>query len=149
MKTEVPRYSPHLPLPLYRYIPGKGPKDEHRKDLPKIKKRDFSEAYRYGIDLFNHEFYYEAHEVWEELWHEVGHSTLQGKFLKALIQLSAIQLKLILQETKPAHRLQTSAQKLLEDILLSMHVKNFMGISLPDLIQQSRQFEKFQIKFSL
>ncbi len=29
--------------------------------------------YLRGIDLFNHGYYWEAHEVWEGLWHTAGH----------------------------------------------------------------------------
>ncbi|TGQ49534.1 DUF309 domain-containing protein, partial [Mesorhizobium sp. M1C.F.Ca.ET.210.01.1.1] len=25
--------------------------------------------FRWGIDLFNHGYYWEAHEAWEPLWH--------------------------------------------------------------------------------
>lgn len=138
------RYLNHLSLPDYRYIPGKGPKDEQRKDIPKFELIPLSEenwkeneAYLYGVDLFNHEFYYEAHEVWEELWHVTGHDTLEGKFLKAMIQLSAIQLKVSLQEKKPAERLRHSACKILLDLSLAEEVvaTHYMGFSLHHFIK--------------
>jgi hypothetical protein len=48
--------------------------------------------YLFGVDLFNHEFYWEAHETWEPLWHEAGHETGPGYFMKAMIQVSAVML---------------------------------------------------------
>lgn len=106
------RHLPQLPLPTYRYIPGQSPKDEKRQDISKCKLEKLreinwktNEAYLYGIDLFNNEFYFEAHEVWEELWFKTGRENPEGKFLKALIQISGARLKIKMNEAKPAQRL--------------------------------------------
>jgi predicted metal-dependent hydrolase len=48
-----------------------------------------SEDYLFGIDLYNHAYWWESHEVLEELWHLAGHRTQQGWFLQGLIQLAA------------------------------------------------------------
>jgi predicted metal-dependent hydrolase len=48
-----------------------------------------SEDYLYGIDLYNFAYWWEAHEVLEELWHLAGHRSPQGRLLQGLIQLSA------------------------------------------------------------
>jgi hypothetical protein len=53
-----------------------------------------SEVYRYGIDLFNHGFYWEAHEAWEALWHAAGRRGAIALWLKALIKLAAAAVKL-------------------------------------------------------
>jgi hypothetical protein len=47
----------------------------------------------YGVDLFNQGYYWEAHEVWEELWHACGRSGQTGTFLKGLIKLAAAGVK--------------------------------------------------------
>ena len=39
-----------------------------------------------GIDLYNQKQFYEAHEIWEELWTE--YRQVDDKFIQALIQLS-------------------------------------------------------------
>jgi hypothetical protein len=45
--------------------------------------------YLYGIDLFNHGFYWEAHEAWEGLWVACGRSGATATYLQALITLAA------------------------------------------------------------
>ncbi len=136
MKLKI-RYLPEIPLPQYRYLPGKGSKDEHRKDIPSFKLKKLhqnnwksNEAYLYGIDLFNHEFYYEAHEVWEELWFATGVKSPEGFFLKALIQLSGARLKIKMKEERPALRLFKLASE-----NLGNSPSSFMGLDLENLLK--------------
>ena len=145
-REEGDRFCAHLPLPSYRYIPGKGPKDEHRQDIPKLKIETLppdrwreNEAYLYGIDLYHHDYFYEAHEVWEELWHKVGHKTLEGNFLKALIQCAAVRLKIGQGETSAAERMSKRIQELLDDLAHSGAcgpTGEFMGMMIPSLLKE-------------
>jgi hypothetical protein len=44
----------------------------------------YGKGYAHGIDLFNEQHFYDAHEVWEDVWREsVGH---EKGFLQGLIQ---------------------------------------------------------------
>ena len=101
----IPRYAPDLPLPPYSYVPGKFPHPisdpaghSHGQQLiPPLTSGEhwsMSLAYRYGIDLFNHGYYWEAHEAWESLWHAVGRQGTDADFLKGLIKLAATGVKL-------------------------------------------------------
>jgi hypothetical protein len=45
------------------------------------------ERLRRGIEQFNNEQFFEAHEVWEELWHEYREA--DRTFIQALIHLAA------------------------------------------------------------
>jgi predicted metal-dependent hydrolase len=45
------------------------------------------ERFYRGLELFNERDFYEAHEVWEDLWHEYRES--DRTFLQGLIQLAA------------------------------------------------------------
>lgn len=95
-----PRYSTR-PFHPYRFVPRAGrhpyrhPKGHsHGQGLPDAsafppEAWQGSEEYRFGIDLYNHAYWWEAHEILEEIWHRVGHDTLQGQFLQGLIQLAA------------------------------------------------------------
>ncbi len=47
----------------------------------------------HAIDLFNHGFYWEAHEAWEALWHAAGRKGAAADFLKGLIKLAAAGVK--------------------------------------------------------
>jgi predicted metal-dependent hydrolase len=45
------------------------------------------------MDLFNHGYYWEAHEAWESLWHAAGRTGPVADFLKGLIKLAAAGVK--------------------------------------------------------
>jgi hypothetical protein len=51
------------------------------------------DEYLYGIDLFNHRYWWEAHEVFEEFWRAAGRGTPLGDFLQGLIQVAAALVK--------------------------------------------------------
>ena len=46
-----------------------------------------------GVELFNAGYYWEAHEVWEELWHVERRVGPTAEVLKALIKLAAAGVK--------------------------------------------------------
>jgi len=54
---------------------------------------DEARMYHEGIALFNEGDYFEAHDAWEEVWHEVQHRRRE-QFYRALIQ-SAVTLELL------------------------------------------------------
>lgn len=45
------------------------------------------DRFRKGLEAFNSRDYFEAHEVWEDLWHEYRET--DRTFLQALIQIAA------------------------------------------------------------
>ena len=51
------------------------------------------DEYLYGIDLFNHGYWWEAHEVFEEFWRAAGRDTPLGDFFQGLIQIAAALIK--------------------------------------------------------
>jgi len=104
-KALPPRLAPERPLPPYAYRPGRTPhptrdpeghsygvKTETRSPPNPEDWRACGE-YLYGIDLFNHGFYWEAHEAWEGLWVACGRRGPTGTFLQALINLAAAGFK--------------------------------------------------------
>ena len=52
-----------------------------------------SPAFLRGVELFNAGYYWEAHEVWEGLWHAYGRHGAAADVLKALIKLAAAGVK--------------------------------------------------------
>jgi hypothetical protein len=100
-----PRYRPHLPLPPYTYVPGRSlhPNSDVAGHSyghaplrpPTVADSDWSthDAYLHGIDLFNHGYYWEAHETWESVWHAVGRRGPIADLLKGLIKLAAAGVK--------------------------------------------------------
>jgi hypothetical protein len=53
-----------------------------------------SDAFLWGLDLFNHGFYWEAHEAWEGLWQIADRGGPSRPLFKGLILLSAAGVKL-------------------------------------------------------
>ena len=101
-----PRYCPSKALPPYTYVPGLAPHpvSDARGHLfgkaePPAEELTTSafaenETYLYAVDLFNHGYYWEAHEEWERLWHVAGRTGPTADFLKGLIKLAAAGVKL-------------------------------------------------------
>ncbi len=101
----APRYAPELSFPAYSYVTGKFPHPVsdplgHSFGHPAgLAQRPFSETwrvsveYRFGIDLFNYGYYWEAHEAWEALWHACDRHSEAADFFKCLIKLAAAGVK--------------------------------------------------------
>ena len=96
---------PDRPLPPYAYVPGRHPhpvsdpaghsfgeRGQPVEPLDPGHPRDSAE-FQYGVALFNHGYYWEAHEVWESLWHAAGRGGPVADLLKGLIKLAAAGVK--------------------------------------------------------
>ncbi|MGH8470086.1 MAG: DUF309 domain-containing protein [Gammaproteobacteria bacterium] len=106
MSHTIPRLAPEIPLPPYAYVRGHYPHPTRDRaghsfgNAPKFwaqpapDRWEACRPYLYGIDLFNHGYFWEAHEVWEGLWHASGRKGRTADFLKGLIALAAARLKL-------------------------------------------------------
>jgi hypothetical protein len=110
--SKAPRSLSDEPLPPYSFVPGRFPhpfsnpaghshgqraaggspadSDRWQECLPYLR----------GLDLFNHGYYWEAHEAWEGLWHACGRRGPSADFFKGLIQLAVAGVKV--REGKPA-----------------------------------------------
>lgn len=142
-----PRLLPDVPLPPYTYVPGRSPhpfsdprghsfgQRPERPEPPDELRWQECRAYLYGIDLFNHGYYWEAHETWEGLWHACGRGGRMGSFLKALIKLAAAGVKL--REGKPlgVHSHAGRAVELFQQTALGMTDSRYMGLELEELIR--------------
>ncbi|MGF1581139.1 MAG: DUF309 domain-containing protein [Gemmataceae bacterium] len=103
--NDTPRYAPDTSFPPYSYVCGEFPHPEsdpnghsHGHERPTadpIDQTNWQENVTYlaAIDLFNHGYYWEAHESWESLWHAVGRTGAIASFLKGLIRLAAAGVK--------------------------------------------------------
>ncbi len=99
------RYAPDKPFPPYAYIPGRLPHpsrdprghsygvNSERPDPPDPDNWRSCQPYLYAVDLFNHGYYWEAHEAWEELWNAVDRHRPTRHFLQGLIRLAASGVK--------------------------------------------------------
>jgi len=83
-----------------------------------------SEPFRYGLDLFNYGYYWEAHEAWEPLWlaarREPAAQPL-AMLVKALIKLAAAGVKLREGNAAGAQRHARRARELTEQAGAEAH----------------------------
>jgi hypothetical protein len=97
--------------------------------------------YLYGLDLFNHGYYWEAHETWEGLWHACGRRGPAADFLKGLIKLAAVGVKV--REGKPqgvqshGRRAALLFQGLAQEP--GGEARRYFGLGLGELIRFARQ----------
>jgi len=137
------------PFPPYRYVPGAHPHPiahpqghSHRphgsphpivQHVPPDRWRD-SEDYLYGCDLYNHAFWWEAHEAWEGLWQTCDKKSTQGRFLQGLIQAAACHLKLHMKSQAGVERLRPSSLGYLKGAAEEIPAARYMGLDLPGFI---------------
>ena len=102
--SSLTRYSKQR-FPPYRHVPGRSPhptRDPAGHSFGAVaaplssfdpeRWRSCAE-YLYAIDLFNHAYWWEAHEALEAVWRAAGRRTATGMFLQGLIQVAAALLK--------------------------------------------------------
>jgi hypothetical protein len=141
-----PRYTSR-PLPPYSFVPGHAPhpiRDPrghmYGRELfepsslnPELWQR--SEAYLYGVDLFNYGFYWEAHEAWESLWAGCGRRGTTADWLKTLIKLAAALVKFREGNAPGAYRHARRSLELLDDLReeLPDRCTTYCGVNLHEL----------------
>jgi hypothetical protein len=130
------RLAPRLPLPPYRYVPGRAPHPLRHvgghlrgDDRPRPANRD--EAFRYALDLFHHDFPWEAHEVLEELWRGEAPRSLERRILQGMIQVAAAQLKFEIGAREIGERLLAAVTA---RIAHDRHDAAYRGIAVRDVI---------------
>ncbi|HKI51496.1 MAG TPA: DUF309 domain-containing protein [Geothermobacteraceae bacterium] len=146
-KPDLPRYTRRT-FPPYRFLPFQtdSPLPHPRNDpaghsygqeeeyLPGFTPADWRscEPYLYGIDLFNHAYWWEAHEAFEAIWLAAGQSSVCGRFVQGLIQLSAAQLKRFTGEFRGAQSLFLSSRE-----KLSLVTGIYLGIDVVPLLDDA------------
>ena len=151
--SESPQRYSARPFPPYRYIPGKSPhpvrdagghsRDRAPETLDRFDAESWRECdlYLYGIDLFNHGFWWEAHEALETCWHAAGRNTPTGLFVQGLIQVAAACLKRHQGFHDAAGRLaREGLEKIPRDrtCCLGIHLEQFRRAVLDALVDPSR-----------
>ena len=146
-RTHPPRYG-SAPLPASRYVPGSGAEHpgerveaagpEPQLSEPLLPRERWGEqaSYIHGIDLFNHAFWWEAHETWEGLWARAEGT--QRLFLQGLIQLAAALLKHHVRSAAGCVSLAREARGKLVAVCQRERLARggrFMGVDVPALLQ--------------
>ncbi len=122
LPISAPRYSAR-PFPPYRFVPGRHPHPssplghsfrppgEPEPPVAYHPPQDWrrSDDYLYGCDLYNHAYWWEAHEAWEGLWKLTPTDSAQRRYLQGIIQVSARHLQLFLGNLHGVERLGITA----------------------------------------
>lgn len=144
--SDRPRFLPARPFPSYAYLPGRYPHPvrdaeghSHGHVAPPVLESSLlaSDEFFWGCDLFNHGYYWEAHEAWEGLW-QLAEGDLK-LFLKGMILLCAAGVKVREGKSVPAMRHATRAGEMFRLIGEPMQsaFSKAIGLSLTDMTVMS------------
>lgn len=147
------RYAPERSLPPYAYLPGgalphptQDPRGHsHRSEPPApseylpVERWRENRDYLHGVDLYNAGFLWEAHEVWEGLWHAAKHDPPQAELLQGLIQCAAAALKVSMGQPGGLARLARAGTDRLEAVARRTG-GSCMGLELFDFARAFRAF---------
>jgi hypothetical protein len=150
------RFVPDAAFPPYTFVPGRTPHPVRdpaghsfgqSPELPPPVDSDRLQggrAYLYGVDLFNHGYYWEAHEVWEGLWRAAGRTGTTADFFKGLIKLAAAGVKVRQGQPRGITSHAAGAADLFRDIARQFggEAGIYLGLRLLDLIGFAAQIER-------
>ncbi len=97
-----PRFAPRFSLPRFAYVPGSAQPhpsglESHVPVFPLSPQGPLDQEispFLYGVDCFNAGFFWEAHEVWEQLWKLKEKHSPQSRLFQGLIALAACGVKI-------------------------------------------------------
>jgi len=142
----LPRYT-QKPFPPYRYLPRTNPhpirdpeghsygRDEVLLNQSDLKDWRQNRSYLFGVDLFNHGYYWEAHEAWETIWKGLDPVSSEAIFIQGLIQLAAACLKYTMKSKEGVLKLSQNAREKLKKVIQDEGIL-FCGINLNQLDSQ-------------
>lgn len=151
------RYAPDIPFPPYSYVTGRFPHPTRdpaghshghvEAPPPAVEPASWNKSriYLRALDLFNHGYYWEAHEAWESLWHVAGRRGAIADFLKGLIKLAAAGVKV--REGRPdgVRRHARRAIELFRQVRMAQTAaatSTFCGLNIDGLIQFAEQISE-------
>lgn len=150
------RLVPQRDLPPYAFVPGQNPHPEkpggHMEHIEvevsalREKQPEENQDYLFGLDLFNHGYYWESHVWWEALWNKAGRKGPLADFLKGLIKISAAGVKFKLGSLDPTRGHIDRAIELLEP--LEKEYGAYCGLDLNKVIGDLRKLRE-SMDFSL
>lgn len=138
-----PRYTAR-PFPSYRYVPGRTPHPRrdprgHAYGTPELPPPRFppdrwkeNAGYLFGVDLYNHRYWWECHEGLEGLWHLTGHTGPEALYLQGVIQVAAANLQRFAGKPEGAARLASEAI----EKLARVGSADYMGLKLGPFIRE-------------
>lgn len=152
MSNDPPKMLTTRELPSYTFVPGESPHPisdpqghsygAHEDAPSPICPEDWqiSETYLWGIDLFQHGYFWEAHEAWESLWHAHQRTGIIADFLKGLIQLAVAGVKVLQRKPESIKKHGKRAGELLQSVRDQLqNDSTFCGLNLEELLALSQR----------
>jgi uncharacterized protein len=146
------RYYPTMDFPPYAFVPGLHPhpgrdpqghsfgREEIAPDYFKPEDWRSNHEYLWGVDLYNHGYFWESHEAWEGLWIKCESiDETQRQYFQALIQLAAATLKILMKQPNGLKKLAKIGTDRLEAIADEVG-SHYMGLDLPAHVSAYRDF---------
>lgn len=140
----TPRYCQDRDLPGHAYLPGQGARPTEDGHPWKTQAWNGSEEsllanteFLWGIDLYNHGYYWEAHEVWEGLWMHSAKDSRTRPLLQGLIQCTGAALKAKVGQAEGCTRLSLKGLAKIESIA---DASSFVKLDLPQFAIDFREF---------
>lgn len=141
-----------LPLPPYRFLPGKAPHPEKEGGYLKGNKPEVEELteenyhknlyFLYALDLFNSHYFWESHVYWEAIWNKNQRIGEAADFLKGLIKIAAAMVKKELgsEEAYKGH--------IVRAIELLRPIRSNFGIDIEELVLKLERLDEITIKLT-
>lgn len=116
-----------IELPAYAHLPGINPR--HREDYfdricasvtsdTLVSELSETDAWHAGIHFYEHEYFWEAHEVLEAVWLQCPPNSIERHFVQAFIQLANARLKLMMGKVEASQRIFALASELYREASL-------------------------------
>jgi hypothetical protein len=143
-RLAAPRYS-DVAFPPYRFTPGRDPHPTadprghsyHKPGAPEptvdpVPPERWRESidYRYACDLYNHGYWWEAHEAWEGLWRCYERRSTGHRFLQGVIQVAAAHMQQYLGHAHGVERLQETSRAHLHSVMEQSQADEYMGLRI-------------------
>lgn len=144
------RHCPARPLPPYAFVPGHWPHPQrdaagHSVGTPEAQPAPLVPSawqdapdYLWGLDLFNHGYYWEAHEAWEGLWIAAGRHGPVAELLQGLIKLAAGALKWRQRQPRAARSLAKAATEHFGAVTAQTGATTLAGLVLAELVDRAQ-----------
>jgi hypothetical protein len=141
------RYLPQREFPAYIFIPGINPHPKksggHMAGAPEPVAPPVdparpweSEDLRYALDLYNHGYFWESHVYFEALWNAHRRSGAVAEFLKGMIKLGALGVKLrVGAEAEVARGHRNRAKELFQGVR-DVAGPTFLGFDLGGILRE-------------
>lgn len=144
------------PLPAYRFIPGEtahptadprghsyrppGATAPPPPPYPAPEHWIECETYLFGCDLYNHAYWWEAHEAWESLWLQTVPGAAERELLQGLIQAANCHLKLRMRRFKAVDVLRLRYRDHLAPLAARLGAASFMGLPVANWLGRLERY---------